>query len=269
MMTGTRELKNEEIQSLAPSVFADKPYEDRSNRYKFIPTIEVLNGLRREGLVPVKAAQSRCRLLGKAHYTKHMLRLRLRENLEVKEKEEVPEIVLINSHDGTAAYQIMLGFFRLVCANGLIVGDTISRIRTVHAGDKNLKRDIIRASFELVENTPKVVERINSWKQLVVPREQQLTYAQSALTLSPSTLDIAPEDILSHRRLSDRGNEKGERNLWTTYNVVQENFIKGKVRGFGKNGKRRKTRKIKSIHADVKLNKALWILTEEMAKIIR
>ena len=37
----------------------------------------------------------------------------------------IPEIVLVNAHDGTSAYQLRAGLFRPLCTNGLIarIGD--------------------------------------------------------------------------------------------------------------------------------------------------
>ena len=54
-------------------------------------------------------------------------------------------------------------------------------------------------------------------------------------------------------------------------NVVQENSIRGKVRGWNGEDKwgRKKTRKvsgIKAVDADTKFNKELWGLTEKMVQ---
>ena len=69
-------LNNEEIRAVAPSIFASEKHDSRSERYTYIPTIEVLEGLRREGFQPFMACQARCRDEGKREHTKHMLRLR-------------------------------------------------------------------------------------------------------------------------------------------------------------------------------------------------
>jgi hypothetical protein len=42
-------LGNDEINAVAPSIFAAEKHDSRSERYTYIPTIEVLEGLRREG----------------------------------------------------------------------------------------------------------------------------------------------------------------------------------------------------------------------------
>lgn len=42
-------LSDDQIRRVAPSIFADGKHESRSERYTYIPTIEVLRGLRNEG----------------------------------------------------------------------------------------------------------------------------------------------------------------------------------------------------------------------------
>ena len=63
-----------------------------------------------------------------------------------------------------------------------------------------------------------------------------------------------------------RSQEK-EPTLWNTFNVIQEKFIKGGVRQIRPDRTRVKSRAISSIDENVKLNKALWTLTSEMAKL--
>jgi len=44
---------------VAPSIFADAPHESRSERYSYIPTASVLQGLRGEGFEPFMVCQTR------------------------------------------------------------------------------------------------------------------------------------------------------------------------------------------------------------------
>jgi hypothetical protein len=69
--------------------------------------------------------------------------------------------------------------------------------------------------------------------------------------------------------LTTRRREDYNVDLWTTFNKVQENFIRGGMRGITKTGKNMSTRAISSVSENVTLNKALWVLTEEMAKLVR
>lgn len=68
-------LAEDQMRHAAPSIFATGKHASRSARYTYIPTIDVLRGLRREGFEPFMVAQSQSRIEGKAEFTKHMIRL--------------------------------------------------------------------------------------------------------------------------------------------------------------------------------------------------
>ena len=104
-------LDEERMRVTAPSIFAEGKHESRSERYTYIPTIDVLRGLRREGFEPFMVAQSRCRTEGKSEFTKHMIRLR--HAGQVSARGEANEIILINSHNGASSYQMLAGVFSL------------------------------------------------------------------------------------------------------------------------------------------------------------
>ena len=55
----TTALNNQDLHRVAPSIFASAPWERVSERYAFIPTIQVVDALRGEGFMPVKAMQSK------------------------------------------------------------------------------------------------------------------------------------------------------------------------------------------------------------------
>ena len=69
-------LSEDQMRAAAPSVFAEGKHASRSERYTYIPTIEVLRGLRKEGFEPFMVAQGASRIEGKAEFTKHMVRMR-------------------------------------------------------------------------------------------------------------------------------------------------------------------------------------------------
>jgi hypothetical protein len=108
-------LAEEQMRNAAPSIFAAGKHASRSERYTYIPTIDVMRGLRREGFEPFMVAQGASRVEGKAAYTKHMVRMRYHRDTcgRVSTKPEANEIILINSHDGASSYQLLAGLFRL------------------------------------------------------------------------------------------------------------------------------------------------------------
>ena len=63
------------MRQAAPSIFAEGKHASRSERYTYIPTIEVLRGLRKEGFEPFKVAQSKSRIEGKTEPPRVLRRL--------------------------------------------------------------------------------------------------------------------------------------------------------------------------------------------------
>lgn len=104
-------LAEDQMRQAAPSIFAAGKHASRSERYTYIPTIDVLRGLRKEGFEPFMVAQGKSRVEGKAEFTKHMIRMRHAGHASAKP--EANEIILINSHDGASSYQMLAGVFRL------------------------------------------------------------------------------------------------------------------------------------------------------------
>jgi hypothetical protein len=126
-------LAEEQMRRAAPSIFAEGKHGSRSERYTYIPTIEVLRGLRQEGFEPFMVCQSRSRIEGKTEFTKHMIRMR--HAGQVTTRPEANEIILINSHDGASSYQMLSGQFRL-CPTGhrrnYVQRRTMSRTTLTH-----------------------------------------------------------------------------------------------------------------------------------------
>ena len=252
-------LSNEQIASFAPSVLADTAHESRGDRYTFIPTLQVIDGLRNEGFQPFEVRQTNCRDLAKREFTKHMVRLRHPD--AIASQGEVPELVLINSHDGTSSYQLLAGFFRFVCSNGLIAGDIQSDVRVRHSG--NVVHDVIEGSFKVLDNVKQISNSIDEFKSITLNRSEQELFANTALQLRwDDKAPVTAERVLQANRLEDVSSD-----LWTTFNRVQENMIKGGVSGRTTTGRRMHTRGVSGVNENVKLNRALWSLADGMAKL--
>lgn len=264
---GLTELTNDEIRAKAPSVFADGAWNTMSARYKFIPTIEVVDWLRGEGFIPVRALQGRTRIEGKGDFTKHMIRFRRQSDLALTVDnvgQEFPEITLVNSHDGTSSYQLYPSIFRAVCLNGLIVhSKDLEGISVRHKGGDGFHSEIIDASYRILEQSTDSLGKIDEFKQIELTPPQRNAFALAALELQ-SNESLQPRHILSERRTADAAPT-----LWNTMNVVQENMIKGGVRTVNQETRRRSTTKgINSVTGDVTTNRALWRLTEEMSRLV-
>lgn len=256
-------LSNNEIARYAPSVMAEEAHSSRGEKYAFIPTINVVEGMRNEGFLPFEVRQTRVRDQSRKEFTKHMVRFRQASQIAVNRVgEEVPEIVLINSHDGTSSYQLMAGFFRMVCSNGLIAGTMQNDIRVRHTG--NVVGDVIEGATRVLEDIQLANGSIDEFKSITLNRDEQVAYASAALALryDEGAAPIRAESLLQARRWEDRKDD-----LWTTFNRVQESVIRGGVSGRSASGRRMSTREVAGVNENVRLNRALWTLTQQMADL--
>lgn len=268
-MTASTVLSNDSLRRIAPSIFAATPWERMSQRYKMVPTIEVIDTLRDKGFLPVKAAQSRSRIPGKGDFTRHMVRLRHTDFINpLVPGQELPELVLTNSHDGTASYCFHSGIFRVVCQNGLLIAAAdFGGISVKHSGGADFHSRVLDATFQIMDDAPRTLAKIEEWKQISLPAPQQQAFAQAAHTLLDNP-GVTPESLLEARRAEDRPDADGSRSLWKTYNTTQEAIMKGGIRGTAASGRRTTTRPVKSVTRDIALNRALSKLAEEMAKLV-
>lgn len=172
-----RPLTRDELAHYVPSVFSEEKHESRSDRYTYIPTITLLDNLKREGFQPFLCLPDACAGLG---------------------------------------------------------------------------------IFDRVE------EKRDAMQSLMLPPPAQQAMAKAALTyrFGEEHQPVTESQILSPRRWQDESND-----LWTTYQRIQENLIKGGLSGLTTKGKRAHTRALKGIDGDVKLNRALWVMAENMLQL--
>lgn len=255
----------EQIGRAAPSVLASEKHASRSERYTYIPTIDVLRGLQREGFEPFEVRQGGSGDIEKRAFTKHMVRLRQRGAHMAGDS--FREIILINSHDGTSSYQLMAGLFRLVCSNGLIIGEGDLRgVRIPHKGD--IVSEVIEGAYTIVDETKQVDARVNDMRALALRPAEQEAFAEAAAALRwEEAAPVQPRQLLAPRRVDDQGAD-----MWRTFNRVQENLERGGVSYVqrdeqGRRIARRETRPVQSIDGSVSLNRALWTLAQRMQEL--
>lgn len=258
VLQSDRPLSDEQIMNVAPSIFTVEAHSRMTERYTEIPTINVLNALRTEGFLPFMVAQTKTRDEGRLNFTKHMLRLRRAEDVTAHEANEV---ILINSHDGSSSYQMTAGVLRFVCMNGLICGDNVTGIRVRHSG--NIVDEVVEGAHTIAGEFTRIDEDKERMRAIELKPRQQVAFANAALQVKYGDhVPVTAEQILIPRRFDDNGN-----NLWATFNRVQENLTRGGQQGRSSNGRRVTTRGVAALNNDVRLNKALWTLADEMAKL--
>jgi hypothetical protein len=265
-----RPISLENLQRITPSIFTTESAASTSDKYKHISTIDVVKALMSEGFMPMKAAQNRTRKIDKAPFTKHMLRFRHVDSIPTVGG-LFPELVLVNSHDGLSSYRLMAGLYRLICSNGLVAGDTFKEVRVRHQG--NVVGNVIEGTYEVMKETKQLLEHAEFMGSVELTHPEKTIFAEVVHQLrfdgddSLTKQAIKPEQFLKPRRYQ----ENGKNDLFTIFNVVQENVIKGGLRGWARDEKdhvkRVSTREIKSIDQNTALNRALWTLAEKMMQL--
>ena len=176
------------------------------------------------------------------------------------EVDAYPQIILTNSHDGFNSFKFMLGIFRLICSNGLVVCDNQMvnmTIRHINYTFDELRRIVATA----IEQVPNIVNTMNKMRTVKLTHEEKKDIATKMFKIRKGydendNVQVDEEtinDILTPVRSEDSSND-----LWTVFNICQEKMIKGGFLANGKNNKARKQRGITSIKKDMEYNQKLW-----------
>jgi hypothetical protein len=183
----------------------------------------------------------------------------------------IAEVVLKNANDGSAAYDILAGLFKILCLNSLVAQtDTMESLRVRHSGD--VAHKVIDGTYRVLDTAIAALEAPREWSTINLDRDEQMAFAEAAHIARFADAEgkvetaVQPKQLLIPRRHADVAP-----NLWNTFNVVQENSIKGGLTAMGVDAnnrpRRSTTREVKGIDQDVKLNKALFTLASKMAEL--
>ncbi len=159
------------------------------------------------------------------------------------------------------------GIFRLVCSNGLVVGNSDTQFKVRHSGQA--VSDVIDVASRIIDNFDAVQSDIELMKSTQLDKTLQLTLAKAAIAARFGIEDEAPvneEQILRVRRAGDIGDD-----AWRVMNRAQEAVIKGGLFGVTTNAVgrtvHRRTREVKGIDQNQSLNRAMWVIGVQMAKL--
>ncbi len=250
-----KSLSLDELARNAPAVFADRAAETTGARYVFISTRDIVTAMMDAGFEPTHAVQTRSRH-GQVGYARHMLRFQpVVQSLSLDDV--LGEIVLVNSHDGSSAYQLRAGLFRPVCTNGMLtaIGD-FGLIHVSHRG--NVVANVVDAAQRITHEFHRVGEAVEAMRGTTLTGGEQLAFARDALSLRfPAQTEppVQPAQLLERRRVADLGDD-----VWKTFNALQEHIVRGGVCCRTATGRAMHTRGIRAIRENVRLNTGLWNL---------
>ena len=281
-------LTDDEIKHLCPVATKKRMVKSEisklglSKHYSFVPTMKVVNDLRKLGYECVDACQVKARKKSTNGYQKHMLTFehpdykvdQVKEveledgttETQILPAEEYPQLLLTNSHDGGNAFSLSAGIFRMVCSNGLVIQtEDYGSARLVHKGYSfDAVRELVN---EFNVTIDEVLSKITAMKKVQLTKEQQIQFAKKAALLrftaksynEDNIADVVDLDgLLEVERKEDAGN-----GLYEVFNRVQESLVKGKYL-YASSGKvnaagtkTRKGREIKNFKQSISVNKKL------------
>ena len=242
-----------------PSIFAERPSPLVSNKYQFIRTSDVLESLSSLGWNPRQMSEVKARKPHTKGFQKHLIRLSNPEFKTQNVGDEVPELVLTNSHNGKNSFSFRIGIYRLVCSNGLVIPtEEFTNITVKHVG--NMASEIQEVIQKMSGSFSTVYADINKMKTRKMTQKERSAFARAAAKLRSTTLteriSSNVEEVISTRRSEDEGDD-----LWKVYNRAQENLMHGNFEIKTKKGSRKGT-SIKSIDRGIKMNEDLWNLAK-------
>ena len=255
-------LSNQDLMNKAPALFTEEPHYEVSDKYHFIPTIDVINEIKSHNWYPVSVQEASVKDISKDGYQRHLVRFRHFDDL-LNPSENAVELLLLNSHDRSTAFSISAGIYRFVCANGLVIADSVfESYKIKHIGDRD--NDVINAIRNIAAFKPKLEAKIHHFESISLSQTEKESFSRSAIPLRfDEHLNVDYSELMIPHREED---EKDD--LYTTLNIIQENLLRGNISGHNKEtGRRFTSREITSIGKDVDVNQGLWDIAERIAMI--
>jgi len=263
-LDNTKFLSQNEMKSLAPSVFTQSAVDGMSEKYVHIPTSQVIEDMEKLNFFVTECKEIKARK--RKGFQKHLLIFRNPDLVINGADGDVvyPTVLISNSHDGSSSFTFQSGIFRAICSNGLVVStqdfDKL-RIRHMNYTFEELQEKI---KF-MVEQLPLTVESMNKMKSTQLSEDQARDLAKRSLTTrfeedEIDALNIDLDALLTPIRVEDKPND-----LFTVFNRIQEKILGGDF-SYMSGTKIRKARKVKNFQQDIKINAQLYAIASEFVE---
>ena len=223
-----------------------------SEKFRFISSLNLVTQLEGQGLKLADVVESKIRKNKEERqgYQKHVMRF----NTGLSNRHGNLQVLAINSHEGSSALTFRMGFFRLVCSNGLIIGsDLIPQLKVRHTANGLLKlNDSVDELMQWQRVAMDNIEKMTS-RKLSQDEFKRLALASAKIRMGDKFTDkIVP--LFESKRYQDNSPD-----LFTVFNVIQENVMRTGFYALNKeNNVATKVRAIKGVNASLDLNTALY-----------
>ncbi len=195
-------------------------YDTLSDKYNVMTTGNIVNDFKDRGFIVTDYKEARIRKEDRRYKQKHFVRMSLSEDAEMLER---PEIVIHNSYDGSSPLKVFLGIYRFVCSNGMIVGDHMNEPLVLRHNNNSWEQLLYAFMESYQEKVNMQTQVIEAMKSYYMSYSDEVRFAEKAMTLREESKDVLdPRELVLVRRKEDAG-----KNLWLTFNKVQESLIQG------------------------------------------
>jgi len=234
-----------------------------SAKYKPINTRTVVNLFRDAGFEVNRWGASRVNKIEKSGFQPHSIWFR-HTKISGFRSNAIPEIQLLSSYDGSCAYRLYKALFRPVCSNGLVLPTSEGFARVVHVGAAVEKA--VNEALRLIGESETMLSMVDKMETKQLSALQSIEFAKNAGKLVfPEGALFEASKLLTSRREADESTD-----LWTVFNVVQENLLNGGakylmpkiIQSNSMDFQKRTTRKMQSLERVIKLNQDLFSLAQ-------
>lgn len=199
-----------------------------SNRYQLLTTQDAINPFTSDAgfeIASMSYGGRRGKQADKRNtHGAHIVRLR---NEAFKIGNDYVELVISNSYDGTIPFAVNLGIFRLVCSNGMVVGDSLYNARVKHIGN-GFQDAVTEALNNALNHVGDLKNRVEALKGYELSDSQKLELAERVFKARLRDVkNLVGFDFT--RSLRPERREDFASDAWTFINVLQEKCLRGGV----------------------------------------
>lgn len=190
-----------------------------SDKYEHINTAKIIGALQRHGFTLQDYSIANVRKEENRHFQKHLVIMKYEE---LQTKEGAPTIVIRNAHNATSSLQLITGFIRFACSNGLILAD--GEVQKTAITHNRFWKENLNAAFDAYKKDVEKMQQEHDYmlnKQLTPVELKELLRQSVELRYKIDDV-LDPNELNLIRRVEDRGND-----LYTTYNRIQESLVHG------------------------------------------
>lgn len=198
-----------------------------SNRYRVIDTEQLVTQICSDiGLnASSETIYPRISTRGKKQTTKHAVVLTLGSTVMLAGTPVFPRIYVRNSYSGESALTVSVGFFRLVCSNGMMVGTSHFNGRILH----------LQSGINQLPQLRKSIVQAVEWCRVELPK---LAARLDATVLSPNQISTVLASVSASKRLAEAVSTRvqlpmhmlrpedrrpdGQLTAWNVWNIVNE-----------------------------------------------